>query len=73
MPTRSIPIVIGTRSSELGRTWDETMGCSRLGWEHAKLAARDAWDRVERALSGDADNDGTVVTYNADVTAGLGT
>jgi hypothetical protein len=29
-----------------------------LGWEKAKHATRDAWDRVERALPGDADRDG---------------
>ncbi|OUC16281.1 MAG: hypothetical protein B0A82_02460 [Alkalinema sp. CACIAM 70d] len=30
----------------------------RLAWEKAKHAARDAWDRMERALPGDADHDG---------------
>jgi len=29
-----------------------------LAWEKAKHATRDAWDRVERALPGDADHDG---------------
>jgi hypothetical protein len=43
---------------ELGRSWDARRGNSTLGWERAKLAVRDAWDRVERALPGDADNDG---------------
>ena len=31
---------------------------AKLGWEKAKHAARDAWDRVERKLPGDADRDG---------------
>lgn len=30
----------------------------RLAWEKAQHAARDAWDRMERALPGDADRDG---------------
>ncbi|MBW4466429.1 MAG: hypothetical protein KME07_13475 [Pegethrix bostrychoides GSE-TBD4-15B] len=30
----------------------------RLAWEKAKYATRDAWDRVERSLPGDADHDG---------------
>jgi hypothetical protein len=29
-----------------------------LAWEKAKHATRDAWDRVERAVPGDADRDG---------------
>jgi hypothetical protein len=33
-------------------------GDAKLGWEKAKHATRDAWDRVERALPGDADRDG---------------
>jgi hypothetical protein len=31
---------------------------SRLTWENAKDAVRDAWHRTERALPGDADRDG---------------
>lgn len=33
-------------------------GQSRLEWEKAKSATRAAWHRVERAIPGDADNDG---------------
>src|SRR4026207_225440 len=33
-------------------------GKSRFAWEDAKAAARAAWDRVERALPGDVDDDG---------------
>jgi len=44
--------------SDLGHDWDRTRGNSRLGWEKAKHATRDAWHRVERKLPGDADGDG---------------
>jgi hypothetical protein len=44
--------------SELKREWKEFKGDSRLTWDKAKYAARDAWDSVERALPGDFDNDG---------------
>lgn len=47
---------------ELGRDWTSNRGRSSLEWEHAKPAARDAWDRlsntVERAIPGDSDKDG---------------
>lgn len=47
---------------ELGRDWGRARGKSSLEWEHAKPAARDAWDRVsnavERAIPGDSDKDG---------------
>lgn len=47
---------------ELGRDWNSNRGRSSLEWEHAKPAARDAWDRlsntVERAIPGDSDKDG---------------
>lgn len=33
-------------------------GRTRLGWENAKSASRAAWDRLERAMPGDADGDG---------------
>jgi hypothetical protein len=42
----------------LGRGWDKAKGKSTLAWDQAKDATRDAWHRVERALPGDADNDG---------------
>jgi hypothetical protein len=32
--------------SDLERDWDGAKGKSRLQWQHAKPAARDAWDRV---------------------------
>lgn len=44
--------------SELGSRWDSAKGTSRMSWEQAKHAVRDAWHGVERALPGDADNDG---------------
>ncbi len=47
---------------ELGRDWNSNRGRSSLEWEHARPAARDAWDRlsnsVERAIPGDSDKDG---------------
>lgn len=43
---------------DLARDWDKSRGRSPLGWDKAKFAARDAWDRVERVLPGDADGDG---------------
>jgi hypothetical protein len=48
--------------SDLSRDWSSARGKSSLGWERAKHAARDAWDRLsdgaERALPGDSDRDG---------------
>ena|SRR5687767_487242 len=35
---------------ELETGWRENRGISRLGWTDAKLAARDAWQRVDRQL-----------------------
>lgn len=47
---------------ELSRDWGTRRGDSKLEWEHAKHATRDAWDRasnaVERAIPGDSDRDG---------------
>ncbi|GAB3765038.1 hypothetical protein GCM10028796_21370 [Ramlibacter monticola] len=47
---------------ELGRDWGTARGRSKLEWEHAKHASRDAWHRasnaVERAVPGDSDHDG---------------
>lgn len=47
---------------ELSRDWTRARGNSSLEWEHARPAARDAWDRVsnatERAIPGDSDKDG---------------
>ncbi|KFL37235.1 hypothetical protein [Arenimonas donghaensis] len=44
--------------ADMRRSWEETKGKSRLAWEKAKGAAKAAWNRVERAMPGDADNDG---------------
>lgn len=44
--------------SELEREYARTRGNSRLEWNDARSATRAAWHRVERALPGDADNDG---------------
>ncbi len=44
--------------SDLSRDYERARGKSLLGWEKAKYAARSAWDRVERAIPGDADHDG---------------
>jgi hypothetical protein len=57
------------RARASGETWDtyepklrseyeSNRGNSRLDWQEAKGAARDAWHRVERAIPGDADKDG---------------
>lgn len=47
---------------ELGRDWGRARGNSSLEWEHARPAARDAWERAsnatERAIPGDSDKDG---------------
>lgn len=43
---------------EIKDQWEEFKGNSRLAWEKAKHAAKDAWHSVERALPGDFDNDG---------------
>lgn len=44
--------------NDLGRDWDRYKGSSRLSWDKAKLAVRDAWHGVERAIPGDLDKDG---------------
>ena len=47
-----------SRESEFSKGWDRAKGDSRLTWDRAKLAAKDAWHGVERAIPGDADKDG---------------
>jgi hypothetical protein len=42
----------------LQRDYETNRGKSNLGWDKAKHATRDAWDRVERAVPGDIDKDG---------------
>ena len=44
---------------ELQKNWNTTKAKSSLGWDKARHAARDAWDRVEMAIPGDSDRDGT--------------
>jgi len=44
--------------NDLSNDWDKFKGKSRLMWNDAKSAVRAGWHRVERALPGDADNDG---------------
>jgi hypothetical protein len=43
---------------DLSRDWETRRGNSSLNWNKAKLAARDAWNRLERRVPGDADGDG---------------
>jgi hypothetical protein len=47
-----------TAEPHLRRGYEERHGGAGMGWEKAKHAARDAWDRVERAIPGDADHGG---------------
>ena len=48
--------------SDLSRDWNNVRGKSSLTWDRAKLATRDAFQRVsdsvERAIPGDSDRDG---------------
>lgn len=44
--------------NELERGWAQYRGGSRMDWNDAKQAVRDAWHNIERALPGDADGDG---------------
>lgn len=47
---------------ELSKAWAEARGESRLGWDQARFASLDAWQRAqdlaERAVPGDKDKDG---------------
>jgi hypothetical protein len=43
---------------ELQQEYERSHSGAKLGWEKAKHASRDAWNRIERALPGDADHDG---------------
>ena|SRR5687767_4606504 len=38
--------------SDLERDWDSNRGSSSLTWSRAKLAVRDAWDRLTGAITG---------------------
>lgn len=57
-PSRSFDDV----EPELDRGWSRARGGSSLEWEHARPAARDAWERLsnatERAIPGNSDKDG---------------
>ena len=48
--------------SDLSRDWNRSRGKSKLEWANARVASRDAWERlsdtVERAVPGDSDRDG---------------
>jgi hypothetical protein len=44
--------------SSLETAYNRVKGGSKLGWEKATQATRAAWDRIERAMPGDFDNDG---------------
>jgi uncharacterized protein YcfJ len=44
--------------ADLQRDYEKSRVTSGLTWEKAKRATRDAWNRVEKALPGDADGDG---------------
>ena len=44
--------------SDLGKNWDRFRANSRLSWNKAKLATRDAWNSIETRIPGDADRDG---------------
>jgi hypothetical protein len=44
--------------TELERDYYTNRGDNGLSWNEAKHATRAAWDRIERALPGDADRDG---------------
>src|SRR5687767_1912268 len=44
--------------ADLRRDWERTEHAKDLTWDKAKNATRDAWHHVERAIPGDADNDG---------------
>jgi hypothetical protein len=43
---------------ELQRDYETRHGRTGVAWERARHATRDAWNRVERAIPGDADHDG---------------
>jgi hypothetical protein len=43
---------------ELATGWPNAKTKSKLDWDKARQAARDAWDRVERQLPGDVDGSG---------------
>ncbi|HSJ23606.1 MAG TPA: hypothetical protein VK929_02905 [Longimicrobiales bacterium] len=44
---------------DLERGWRSNRGTSRLGWGDAKLAARDAWQRIEHRLADERELNGS--------------
>lgn len=44
--------------SDLKRDWEKGKNNTEMKWDRAKLAAKDAWHRVERKIPGDFDKDG---------------
>jgi phage tail tape-measure protein len=48
----------GDVEPELQKSWESNPSGRDLAWEKARRASRDAWDRIERSMPGDADNDG---------------
>ena len=44
--------------NELKSEYEKLKGNSELAWDRAKNAVKAAWHRAERAMPGDADNDG---------------
>lgn len=44
--------------NDLRADWESRPDRANMSWERAKSATRDAWDRIERAIPGDADRDG---------------
>ncbi|MGI0488673.1 YsnF/AvaK domain-containing protein [Pantanalinema rosaneae CENA516] len=43
---------------DLRRDYEQQYGGNKLGWEQAKYATKDAWDRLANALPGDRDRPG---------------
>jgi len=44
--------------ADLKRAYEKSSGTAGLSWDNARSATRDAWNRVETVLPGDADGDG---------------
>ena len=44
--------------ANLQRDYEKARGTAGLSWDKARNATRDAWNRLEKALPGDADGDG---------------
>jgi hypothetical protein len=43
---------------DIRQSWVSSPSSRDLAWERARKASKDAWDRIERAMPGDADHDG---------------